>query len=80
MITPIRSLNIWDLMKRENDLLVSVDDVKAIAKLEREKILNCLPKCHNTEYKCDLSRDECFECMCQVLDKIEEQLKEQNNG
>lgn len=76
MITPIKSLNIWDLMKRENDLLVSVDDVKAIAKNEREKILNCLPKCHNTEYKCGLSKDDCFECMYQALDKIEEQLKE----
>ena len=42
---------------------------------EREKILNCLPKCCNAEYKCRLSKDDCFECMYQTLDKIEEQLK-----
>lgn len=77
MITPIKSLNIWDLMERKNDLLVSVDDVKAIAKNERKKIINCLPKCHNANYKCVLSKDDCFECMCEALNKIEEQLKEQ---
>lgn len=79
MITPIKSLNIWELMKRENDLLVSVDDVKAIAKNEREKILCCLPKCHDENYQCELSKDDCFECMYETLDKIERKLKEQNN-
>lgn len=78
MITPIKSLNILDLMQRDNDLLVSIDDVKAIAKNEREKIINCLPKCHKANYGCVLSKDDCFECMSQALDKIEKQLKEQN--
>lgn len=41
-----------------------------------EKILSCLPKCNDMKYKCDLSQDDCFECMAQALDKIEEQLKE----
>lgn len=76
MITPIKSLNICDLMKRKNDLIVSVDDVKAIAKNEREKIINCMPKCHDDNYNCVLSKDDCFECMCDALDRIEEQLKE----
>lgn len=35
MITPIKSINVWDLLKRENDLLVSIDDIKAIARNER---------------------------------------------
>lgn len=76
MITPIKSLNIGDLIKRENDLLVSVEDIKAIARNERKKVISCLPKCHDAEYACNLSKDDCFECMCQVLDEIEEQLKE----
>lgn len=44
MITPIKSINIWDLMKRENDLLVSVEDIKQLARnervQERESVLN----------------------------------------
>ena len=75
MITPIKCLSIWDLLKRENDLLVSVDDVKKIAQNERNKIISCLPKCHDEDYKCGLSKDDCYECMYQSLDKIEEQLK-----
>lgn len=42
MITPIKSIKISDLLKRENDLLVSVDDIKAIAKNEREKVIKQL--------------------------------------
>ena len=40
MITPIKALNICDLMKRENDLLISVDDFKRIAKNERENVIH----------------------------------------
>jgi hypothetical protein len=39
MIIPIKALKICDLIKREDDLLVSVDDIKRIAKNEREKAI-----------------------------------------
>lgn len=45
MITPIKSINISDLLKRENDLLVSVDDIKAIAINERAKQIDVCSRC-----------------------------------
>lgn len=52
MITPIRALSINDICKRENDLLVSADDIKELAKNERNKAID--------EFAEKLS-DECFE-------------------
>lgn len=40
MITPIRALSIHDICKRENDLLVSKDDIKKLAKNERNKAID----------------------------------------
>lgn len=40
MITPIRALSINDICKRENDLLVSADDIKELAKNERNKAID----------------------------------------
>ena len=40
MITPIKTMTINQIIERQDDLLVSLDDVKAIAKNEREKVLN----------------------------------------
>lgn len=40
------------------------------------EIKSLLPMCdQSNNYDCPLSEDECYECMYQVLDKIEEQLK-----
>ena len=74
MITPIKNLNVMDLIKRKNDLLVSVSDIKAIAKNERDEIIACLPRCSISDDVCNLSKDDCFECMYQALDRIEEKL------
>lgn len=40
MITPIRALNIREVCGRMNDLLVSADDIKELAKNEREKAIS----------------------------------------
>ena len=37
MITPIRALNIREVCKRMDDLLVSSDDIKELARNERKK-------------------------------------------
>ena len=37
MITPIKTMTINQIMERKDDLLVSVDDIKEIAKNERNK-------------------------------------------
>lgn len=43
-----------------------------------KEIKSLLPMCDQyDEYDCSLSKDECFECMGQTLDKIKEQLKKQ---
>ena len=40
MITPIRIMTINQIMKRKDDLLVSVDDIKELAKEERNKAID----------------------------------------
>lgn len=40
MITPIGTLNINQICERKNDLLVSTDDVKALARNERNKAID----------------------------------------
>lgn len=40
MITPIRAMTINQLIARQDDLLVSVDDIKKLAENERAKTLD----------------------------------------
>lgn len=40
MITPIGTLNINQICERKNDLLVSVEDVKELARNERNKAID----------------------------------------
>ena len=40
MITPIRALNIREVCKRMDDLLVSSDDIKEMARNERAKTID----------------------------------------
>lgn len=40
MITPIRTMTINQIMERKDDLLVSVDDIKKLAKEERNKVID----------------------------------------
>jgi len=35
MITPIRAMRVDDIIKRKDDLLVSADDIKQLARYER---------------------------------------------
>lgn len=42
MITPIKTMTISQIIARQDDLLVSADDVKAIAKNEREKVIDII--------------------------------------
>lgn len=70
----------WVIDIVNNKVIPSEEFESEIRADERKKILSCLPKCHNTEFKCLLSRDDCFECMNQSLDKITEKVKEQKDG
>lgn len=40
MITPIKTMTINQIMERKDDLLVSVDDIKEMAKNERNKAID----------------------------------------
>lgn len=41
-----------DKMVYEQGRSDAMDDAKVILKNEREKIINCLPKCHDANYHC----------------------------
>ena len=40
MITPIRTLTIDQICERKNDLLISIDDIKELARSERAKAID----------------------------------------
>ena len=40
MITPIRTMTINQIMERKDDLLVSADDIKELARQERNKAID----------------------------------------
>ena len=40
MITPIRNMTINQIMERKDDLLVSADDIKELARQERNKAID----------------------------------------
>ena len=47
MITPIRTLTINDICERRDDLLVSTEDIKTVARNERNEICEAIVKrCH----------------------------------
>ena len=50
MITPIRTMKISEIMERKDDLLVSSDDVKEIARNERAKTIEEFAKALKKKY------------------------------
>lgn len=82
MITPVRTLKVGVLCERKDDLLVSVDDIKMIAKDERakaidefaERLLEKAPK--NYDGGLELGGMSCYLSANQIKE-IAEQLKKE---
>ena len=80
MITPIGTLNINQIAERKDDLLVSSEDIKAVAKNERNKAIDEFVK----EIEAEYDNDGCsnvtdyldYKISIRDLHKIAEQLKE----
>jgi hypothetical protein len=53
MITPIGTLNINQIAERKNDLLVSVEDIKELAKNERNKAIDEFAEKLTRTFKCE---------------------------
>ena len=75
MITPIRTLEVIDLFARKNDLLVSVADIKELARNERAKAID--EKVLDIQYYKKASTTVIERCDAQ-LNLIEELKKEVN--
>lgn len=50
MITPIKAMTISQIIARQDDLLVSADDIKEIAKNERAKVIDEVIKTLGNDY------------------------------
>ena len=79
MITPIRTLTINELLKRKEDLLISSDDIKVVAKNERNKAIDefaeVIKQKSETEWVFDLEDEEQYENFLQEIDEIAESMK-----
>lgn len=70
MITPIRVLNIREVCGRMNDFLFSADDIKKLAKKEREKAIEEFAEACKNHIFC-----QTFGLHPKTIDEIAKELK-----
>ena len=70
MITPIQTMTIDQICNRQDDLLVSVDDIREVAKRERNKAIDDFAETCKQDVMC-----QTFVLHPRNIDEIAEQLK-----
>lgn len=70
MITPIQTMTIDQICNRQDDLLVSVDDIREVAKRERNKAIDDFAETYKQDVMC-----QTFGLHPRNIDEIAEQLK-----
>ena len=75
MITPIKTMTINQIMERKDDLLVSVDDIKGMAKNERNKAIDCFANYVKVEILPMLHTEEEHDIAMKTVDAIVGELK-----
>lgn len=70
MITPIQTMTIDQICNRQDDLLVSVDDIREVAKRERNKAIDDFAETRKQDVMC-----QTFGLHPRNIDEIAEQLK-----
>mgnify|MGYP000022585142 FL=1 len=70
MITPIQTMTIDQICNRQDDLLVSVDDIREVAKRERNKAIDDFAETCKQDVMC-----QTFGLHPRNIDEIAEQLK-----
>lgn len=70
MITPIQTMTIDQICNRQDDLLVSVDDIREVAKRERNKSIDDFAETCKQDVMC-----QTFGLHPRNIDEIAEQLK-----
>lgn len=73
MITPIRMMTVSQIIARQDDLLMSADDVKTIAKNEKAKVINELI---NISHHC-IDVSELRSTMIDMHNRLNENLKDE---
>lgn len=72
MITPIRTMTINQIVERKDELLMSDDDIKELAKNERAKVIDEFAE--RLSYKIKSKIDDCADEL-DWIDEIAEQMK-----
>lgn len=75
MITPIKTMTINQIMERKDDLLVSVDDIKQMAKNERHKAIDYFANYVKVEILPMLQTEEEHDIAMKTVDAIVGELK-----
>ena len=75
MITPIWTMKISEIVERHEDLLVSADDIKELAKNERVKAIEEFAEAVKAEIFPMLHTEEEYAVAEKALDDIENELK-----
>ena len=75
MITPIKTMTINQIMERKDDLLVSVDDIKQMAKNERHKAIDYFANYVKVEILPMLQTEEEHDIAMKTVDSIVGELK-----
>lgn len=70
MITPIQTMTIDQICNRQDDLLVSVDDIREVAKRERNKAIDDFAETCKQDVMC-----QTFGLNPRNIDEIAEQLR-----
>ena len=76
MITPIGTLNINQIAERKDDLLVSSEDIKALARNVRNTAIDEFTNRLKKEYQpCEATDTEIYTKVCNRIDEIAEEMR-----